>query len=98
MRSVTRLLGVLVLSQVPAGFALGGVILAVRGESVPGASLVMIDPETGETAPGGVDLSDAVYVLTYLFLGGPAPAAPFPGCGLDLAASGLSCASFAACP
>ena len=26
---------------------------------------------------------DAVYGLTYSFLGGPGPAAPFPECGLD---------------
>jgi subtilisin family serine protease len=30
-----------------------------------------------------LDLSDAIYALYYLFVGGPAPGAPFPGCGKD---------------
>jgi hypothetical protein len=32
---------------------------------------------------GGVrgEVSDAVYMLNFNFLGGPPPAAPFPGCG-----------------
>ena len=28
-----------------------------------------------------VDISDATYLLHYLFLGGAAPAPPFPDCG-----------------
>ena len=28
-----------------------------------------------------VDLSDAVYLLNFLFLGGPPPGPPFPDCG-----------------
>jgi hypothetical protein len=39
------------------------------------------------------DLSDAVYLLAHLFAGGPAPAAPFPDCGLDPEpAASLGCA------
>ncbi|MBI4586239.1 MAG: hypothetical protein HY717_19690 [Planctomycetes bacterium] len=30
-----------------------------------------------------VDLSDPIYLLEYLFLGGPRPAAPYPGIGAD---------------
>jgi len=32
---------------------------------------------------GGTDLADAIRLLMYLFADGPAPAAPFPACGLD---------------
>jgi hypothetical protein len=38
-----------------------------------------------------VDLSDAVFVLPYLFLGGPALPVPYPGCGLDPTEDGLGC-------
>ncbi len=30
---------------------------------------------------GEVNLTDAVYVLNFLFTGGPPPVAPFPDCG-----------------
>ncbi len=30
-----------------------------------------------------IDISDAINLLSYLFASGPAPAAPFPGCGGD---------------
>ncbi|MBI4604041.1 MAG: hypothetical protein HY721_18955 [Planctomycetes bacterium] len=32
---------------------------------------------------GGIDISDAIGILAYQFLGGAAPAQPFPGCGAD---------------
>lgn len=37
---------------------------------------------------GSVDLSDGVYLLNHGFLGGPAPSAPYPGCGVDPRALG----------
>jgi predicted outer membrane repeat protein len=40
---------------------------------------------------GAVDLADAVYLLDYLFKGGPAPMAPFPEIGFDVLADELSC-------
>ncbi|MGE3166175.1 MAG: hypothetical protein AB7O52_14810 [Planctomycetota bacterium] len=46
---------------------------------------------------GTVDSADAVYTFTYQFFDGPAPAAPFPGCGID-DMMGANCASFAGCP
>ena len=46
---------------------------------------------------GGADIADAVYILAFLFSGGPAPASPYPACGPDLTADGLSCASFSLC-
>jgi len=40
---------------------------------------------------GLLDLSDAVYLFYYLFLGGPPPADPFPAVGRDPTADGLYC-------
>ena len=39
---------------------------------------------------GSVDLTDAVYLLNYLFIGGAAPAEPV-ACGLDPTGDNLSC-------
>jgi hypothetical protein len=48
-----------------------------------------------------VNITDAVYLLGHLFLGGPEPPAPHPGCGLDPAPPGsagnLGCLDFV-CP
>ncbi|MBN1441262.1 MAG: hypothetical protein JXA90_01070, partial [Planctomycetes bacterium] len=30
---------------------------------------------------GDLNISDPIYLLAYLFLGGPAPPPPFPECG-----------------
>jgi hypothetical protein len=46
---------------------------------------------------GSLDLTDPVLLLEHLFLGGAAPAAPFPGCGADPTADGLGCGSYGAC-
>ena len=46
---------------------------------------------------GALEITDAVYLLNSLFLGGPAPAQPFPSCGLDSTTDELTCASFDAC-
>ena len=32
---------------------------------------------------GAVNIADMVWILGYLFAGGPAPVAPFPDCGPD---------------
>ena len=43
---------------------------------------LMTCPARGEMHGGGpLDLSDAVYLLAYLFLAGPPPAEPFTACG-----------------
>lgn len=46
---------------------------------------------------GKVDMSDAVYLLDYLFRGGAAPTAPFPACGADLTSDTLACTT-PSCP
>ncbi len=41
---------------------------------------------------GAVDVSDPVAALAFLFQGGPAPAEPFPRCGVDPTPDDLDCA------
>lgn len=44
---------------------------------------------------GTLNVADGVFLLNYLFLDGPTPPAPFPGCGA--AASPLPCNTFGGC-
>ena len=46
----------------------------------------------------GVDISDAIFLLWFLFEVGPAPAQPFPACGLDPSAASPGCSSYPGCP
>ena len=48
-------------------------------------------------ASGSPDIADAVYTLTYTFLAGDAPSAPFPDCGVSLAPGPPSCDNFSFC-
>ncbi len=41
---------------------------------------------------GRITCEDAAIIHTFLFLGGAAPSAPFPGCGVDPTPDSLSCA------
>jgi hypothetical protein len=46
-----------------------------------------------------VDIADMVYTLSYLFIAGPPPGAPFPECGEDPdPASGFGCELGSVCP
>ncbi len=47
---------------------------------------------------GTLDITDAVYLLRFLFLAAPPPPAPYPECGNDESADSLPCESFGACP
>ena len=40
---------------------------------------------------GGVNATDAVFTLDYLFKAGPPPASPFPRAGSDRTDDGLGC-------
>ena len=40
---------------------------------------------------GQSEITDAIYLLTFLFLGGPAPDEPFPTCGPDATTDELAC-------
>ncbi|MDC0347505.1 hypothetical protein OAN47_03720 [Planctomycetota bacterium] len=46
---------------------------------------------------GGIDISDAITVLGYLFSGTGDPPAPFPECGGDPTADSLGCESHGGC-
>lgn len=46
---------------------------------------------------GAANVSDPVYLLRFLFLGGPPPPAPWPNCGADPTADALGCRSFSGC-
>ncbi len=43
------------------------------------------------------DIADPIYLLNYLLLAGPPPAAPFPACGIDPTLDTLGCVSFPPC-
>ncbi len=45
-----------------------------------------------------LNVADAIWVLSYLFVGGSPPPQPFPECGEDLAPGTLRCLSFSPCP
>ena len=46
---------------------------------------------------GGLEISDVVSLLGFLFQHAHPPQAPFPGCGEDATSDPFSCAGFAAC-
>ncbi|MEM7167614.1 MAG: dockerin type I repeat-containing protein [Planctomycetota bacterium] len=48
---------------------------------------------------GIVDTADALHLVSFLFVGGPRPAAPSPTCGVDPTTDGLSCPGYSQlCP
>lgn len=46
---------------------------------------------------GEIDVSDAIRLFIFLFLSGPAPAGPFPTCGIDATADDLDCDGYPLC-
>jgi len=46
---------------------------------------------------GDVDLSDAVFLFGFLFLGGAPPAPPLESCGSDPTPDDLACETFGGC-
>ncbi len=48
-------------------------------------------------ANGRLEITDAIYILNYLFLGGPEPPPPFPDCGQVPSGDPLPCEAFPAC-
>ena len=43
---------------------------------------------------GALEITDSVYLLSYLFLGEPSPPAPFPDVGQDPTADSLTCEAY----
>lgn len=56
-----------------------------------GDATIQCDDAADANDDGKVDISDAIYLLGYLFLGGSAPHAPFPGAGADPTEDSLRC-------
>src|SRR5262249_22817969 len=59
---------------------------------------IMDCPDAADVNDDGiVNISDPVYLLRFLFQGGPGPPPPFPVCGADPTADSLGCASYTTC-
>ena len=54
--------------------------------------------DTMDTNDDGLtDVSDPIYLLNYLYLGGPPPATPYPHCGGDETEDSESCETYTSC-
>ncbi|MFN0060414.1 MAG: immunoglobulin domain-containing protein [Planctomycetota bacterium] len=62
-------------------------------DSVPVPCIRALDANDSEA----IDIADAVYLLTSLFLAGPLPPPPFASCGVDPTPGALTCVSFPPC-
>ncbi len=64
-----------------------------------GENLLCLDALDADDS-GEIDLSDPIYLLRFLFLRGPPPPFPFPGCGPDPTEdrNHLDCPNFRTCP
>jgi hypothetical protein len=60
------------------------------------AALLLQSSSSSAVIRGDAD-SDAVFVISYLFLGEPPPQLPYPICGPDPTGDALLCDTFAAC-
>ncbi len=67
----------------------GDAIFMLNALFVPGGPVPPCGDACDAQDDGLFDLSDAVYLLTFLFQGGPPPPPPFPGCGCDPTECGL---------
>ena len=63
------------------------------GEFVPNCLKSVDVDDSGE-----LDLSDPIFLLEYLFLGGPDPNLPHTICGIDRTDDPLPCHSYPMCP
>ena len=46
---------------------------------------------------GELEMVDALFVLNAMFLRGPEPKAPFPGCGIDPSEDSITCDRYGPC-
>ncbi len=46
---------------------------------------------------GSLDIADTICGLFFLFMGGPSPNSPYPGCGIKDQINGLDCKSYPGC-
>jgi len=62
------------------------------------AEIELVCPSAADSNDDGkLDISDPIALFSYLFLGAPAPPAPFPDCGLDPTEDELGCAEYPPC-
>ena len=87
--SSARMLGAAAL----LGLAIAGCSGDGDGDSAIGVELMYGVADTGMYVDddGDVNITDAVYLLNFLFIGNRTPPAPFPGCGPDPTAGELNC-------
>jgi hypothetical protein len=72
--------------------------VAILGHLFLGSSVTCLDASDTDSS-AAVQLTDAIFLLSYLFLSGPAPGAPFPGCGeLPDGVASLGCEATACGP
>lgn len=65
------------------------ILRAITGTVATG---LMQCPDAGDADDnGGVNLTDAVYLLNFLFIGGPQPPHPFPTPGVETGQDDLAC-------
>lgn len=64
--------------------------LAVVGYTFLGGSLLCRDA-ADVNDDGAIDPADPIYLLSYVFMAGPPPAAPFPSAGTDASGDALGC-------
>lgn len=78
--------------------------LLTIGDPIRILSALFVDPDGIECRDaadandsGAVNVSDAVTLLDFMFLGASPPAAPWPECGEDTTDDDLACATYEAC-
>lgn len=67
------------------------VVLILRYLYIPGAATPRCLESADFDDDGYVRLNDAIHLVTYLWMSGPMPEAPFPACGEDTTPDGLGC-------
>ena len=78
------------------GVDLGDVVAMLDGILRPTVA-IRCEDASDVNDDGMVDVTDAAYLLTFLFLGGEPPDAPFATCGLDPTPDDLGCRAFGEC-
>ena len=72
-------------------------VIAVLGSLFADRSALPCEDAADSDDSGDLELLDGVYLANSLFLRGPAPALPFPNCGVDATFDELGCAEYE-CP
>ena len=68
-----------------------------RGADLVHNQVERVIESTNSDDNANLEVTDAVFLLDHLFLGGPSPEPPFPTCGLEPTPDNLTCESFKPC-